>query len=302
MKNSSQHYYFGIAIALLGIVLFSAKAVLVKLIYNYNVPAMDALLFRMLFSLPFYFLMLFLYKPKHDKKIEKKDYAWLIVLGILGYYLASLFDFLGLKEISANLERIILFVYPSLVLVISFLILKTKIAKLQVFAVAITYIGVAIAFSGEQAASVGDKLLGSFYIFLSALCYASYLVGSHSLIGKFGAKTFTSYAMVISCICVIGHYLYLNHSIHFNFPTEVYLLCFAMAVFCTIIPSYLVSEAINRLGASDFSILSGLGPISTIALSAILLDEILNWRQGIGAAVVISGVYIITRYKEEKKL
>jgi len=180
IKNS------GIFIAILGIVLFSAKAILVKLAYQYEVSSIHLLLFRMLFSLPFYIVIACLYKPLFPDKIQKKDYVWVIFFGFIGYYLASYFDFLGLQYIKAGLERIILFVYPTLVIIISKIFLKEKISSKQIVAILITYFGVFVTFWGELQYNSDTVLLGGFLVFLSALTYASYIVGSGWLIPKFG--------------------------------------------------------------------------------------------------------------------
>jgi len=286
-----------IILAVLGVVLFSAKAVLVKLAYQFEIDAVPLLLLRMVFSLPVYVTMAVIKRPSNPESIKKKDYLWLVLFGIIGYYLASYFDFLGLVYIKASLERIILFVYPTLVLLISMIFLKKPITKLQVFAIVITYLGIIITFSDELDSSGENVLLGGILIFCSALTYASYLVGSGWLIPKFGATTFTSYAMIVSCLAVMVHF-YLFESVDlFHFPKEVYYLGVTMAILSTVIPSYLVSAAIKQLGASNFSIIGSLGPISTILLANIFLDESITFTQIIGTIVVIIGVFIVSKRK-----
>jgi drug/metabolite transporter (DMT)-like permease len=222
-----------------------------------------------------------------------------VFFGFIGYYLASYFDFLGLKYIKAGLERIILFVYPTLVLLISRVFLKKRITQQQVIAILITYFGVVIAFWGELQFHSDHIVLGGFLIFLSALTYASYLVGSGWLIPKFGVVVFTSYAMIVSSVCVVVHYLMTDRGDVLNYPKEVYILGVLMAVFSTIIPSFLVSLAIKKLGANNFSIIGSVGPISTIILAYIFLDERLSVLQFIGAAIVILGVGYISLNKSK---
>ena len=291
----------GVFIAIVGIVLFSAKAIMVKLAYKYNVSSLHLLLFRMLFSLPFYIIIALIYKPKQTEKIEKRDYGWILFFGFIGYYLASYFDFLGLKFIKAGLERIILFVYPTLVLIISKIFLKTKISNKQILVIIITYLGVVITFWGEVQFENEKMILGGFLIFLSALTYASYLVGSGWLIPKFGVVLFTSYAMIVSAVCVIIHYLITDRMDITNYSREVYILGFLMAVVSTLIPSFLVSLAIKKLGSSNFSIIGSVGPISTIILAYLFLDERLSLLQLIGASIVLIGVGIISVSKRKKK-
>jgi len=255
------------------------------------------LLFRMVFAFPFYLLIAFLSKPLHPKEIRKKDYLWIVLFGFIGYYLASLFDFMGLQYIKAGLERIILFIYPTIVVFLSWVVFRKRITKLQVLAIVVTYFGVLITFWDELGIKENAILLGGFLIFLSAFTYASYLVGSGWLIPKFGVMQFTSYAMIVSTICIVVHYLLINGFNLSSYPTEVYLLGFAMAIFSTLVPSFLVSAAINRLGASTFSIFGSLGPVSTIILAFFFLDETISLLQIFGMLVVICGVMLVSRIK-----
>lgn len=298
--NLSKIVNSGVLIAITGIVLFSAKAILVKLAYNYQVSAVHLLLFRMLFSAPFYLVIAYYIKPQYPDKIKKIDFLWIVVFGFIGYYLASYFDFLGLQYIKASLERIILFVYPTLVLIISRLFLKVPISTKQIAAILITYFGVVVTFWGDITFDNEFALLGVALVFCSALTYAIYLVGSGWLIPKFGVLPFTSYAMLVSTICIIIHYLLVDRGNILVYSYEVYLLGFLMAVFSTLIPSFLVSLAIKKMGASDFSILGSIGPISTIILAYLFLDERLSFLQIIGAVIVIVGVSFISMKKKSK--
>ncbi len=292
--------YFVILIGILGVVMFSAKAVMVKLAYQYEVSAVNLLMFRMLFALPFYVIMLFIYKPSTSQKRTRKDYISLVLFGFLGYYLASFFDFWGLEYIKASIERVILFIYPTIVIVLARIFLRKAITKVQLIAIALTYIGVVIAFWDDFTLQGDTFLIGALLIFLSALTYASYLVGSDWLIPKFGVVTFTSYAMIVSCVCVVVHYLIFEQTSLFGYHKNVYLLGLGMAFLSTVIPSYLVSWTIKKIGAPDFSILGSIGPISTIALASIFLDEKITLLQVIGTVIVISGIIIISKNKSKK--
>lgn len=288
----------GVLLAVLGVVLFSAKAIMVKLAYEYGIDSVSLLLLRMLFALPVYIVIAFVLKPKNQKELKKTDYLWLVFFGFVGYYLASYFDFLGLQYIKAGLERIVLFVYPTLVLLISRLFLKTKISKTQILAIVITYIGVFTAFAGELDLSGVNLYLGVSLIFLSALTYAMYLVGSGWLIPKFGVLCFTSYAMIISTICVIIHYLVTKDIDLLSFPKEVYFLGLLMAILSTIIPSFLVSKSIKIIGSSNFSIIASIGPVSTIVLAYVFLGEQLSIYQFVGTVIVIAGVFLVSKAKK----
>ncbi len=288
----------GIVFAIIGVVLFSAKAVMVKMAYTYEIDHLTLLLFRMVFALPFYVLVAFWKRPLHPKEITKKDYLWIFFFGFVGYYLASLFDFMGLQYIKAGLERIILFIYPTIVVLLSWIVFRKRISRLQAIAILVTYLGVVITFWGEFGFSDESVPIGALLIFLSALTYASYIVGSGWLIPKFGVVQFTSYAMIVSTLCIVVHYFFVNGLSLGVYPLEVYALAFAMAIFSTLVPSFLVSAAINRLGASTFSIFGSLGPVSTIILAFIFLDERISLLQIFGMLIVIIGVMLVSKSKE----
>lgn len=281
----------------IGAVLFSAKAVMVKLVYDHHVDHVTLLMFRMLMALPVYVAILFIRKKKEqEEKIWSKNLLWVVLFGFLGYYMASYFDFLGLSYISAGLERVILFIYPTLVLIINAVAFKKKIQGVQVLAILLTYIGVIIAITNDQNVKDSeDLILGGLLIFFSALTYASYLVGSGWLIPRLGTIRFTCYAMVISTVCVTTHQLVRNPGLDLlSFPAEVYKLSLWMAIFSTVIPSFLISDGIRRLGASNAAIIAGVGPISTIVLASIYLDESFGMFQVIGTLLVITGVLLIS--------
>ena len=269
--------------------------------YAYDIEAVPLLLLRMAFSLPVYLIIVFMKKPSRPKEIHVKDYFWVIGLGFIGYYLASLTDFLGLEFIKASLERIILFIYPTLVILITWIFLGKRPGKWQIVAIATSYAGILITFSAELEFSVNrdDVFIGGLLVFLSALFYASYLVGGGWLIPKFGSVAFTSYAMIVSSLCVFIHFGFTQSLNLFDYPIEVYSLAFGMAMVSTVIPSYLVSISIKHLGASTFSILGSLGPISTIVLANIFLEERLTILQIFGAMIVIGAVLIVTRGKNQ---
>ena len=270
---------------------------MVKLAYTYGIDHLTLLLFRMVFALPFYVAISYYAKKKEPSSIRSKDYLWLVLFGFMGYYLASLFDFMGLEYIKAGLERIILFIYPTIVVLLSWIFFKKKLSRNQFLAIFITYVGVLITFWDEIGVSSDAIYWGGFLIFLSAFTYAAYLVGSGWLIPKFGVLRFTSYAMIVSTFCIVAHYASVGDFDFFDYPNEVYYLGMAMAFFSTVIPSFLVSEAIKRLGASTFSIFGSLGPVSTILLAFFFLDERITYLQIFGMFIVIIGVTLVSRKK-----
>lgn len=299
--QTTKRFWYSVAIGVLGVVLFSSKAVMVKLSYNYHVDPISILLLRMLFSFPFYAVIAYMYRNQNSHiKVSVKDYSWIVFFGFIGYYLASYFDFVGLTYIKASLERIILFLYPTIVILFNRIFLKQSITRVQTGAIALTYLGIVIAFSDEVVVSGSDAYLGGFFILLSAMTYASFLVGSGWLIPKFGVMKFTAYAMIVSCICVFVHYSLISEIDLFSFSWEVYFLGFLIAIFATVIPSFLVSASIKMISSSNFAIVAGTGPISTIILAAIFLNESLTLLQLFGAFVVIIGILLVSIKKREK--
>jgi len=303
INTGKYHQLWGVFIALLGAILFSTIAVFVKLAYQYGVDALSLLLFRMLFSLPIFLAIAIYISTKKDTyKLKLKDYIQIALLGILGFYLASLFDFIGLQYISASLERLILFIYPTLVVLIGVFFFREKLTGLQIIALILTYIGILIVFAGNVEVGEKDKLyLGAVLVLGSAIFYAIYLVGSGRLLPKMGSWLFTSYALTVSSTAVIVHYLISNQGIaSLNFPYQVYMYAGLMASISTVIPTFLVSEGIRLIGASNASIVGSIGPVSTITLAYIFLGERLTTVQMLGGVLVLGGVLFISVQQKQK--
>ena len=284
--------------------MFSTKAVLVKVAYrDYDIDSVSLLLFRMLFALPIYIVIAVIVSRKQTYKPTRKEYLQIIGLGVLGYYLSSLFDFMGLQYITASLERLILFIYPTIVVLIGVVFFKEKITRSQVIALILTYIGIVIVFMGNVDITDQRNLwIGSTLIFICAITYAIYFVGSGQLLPKLGTWLYTSYALTVSCIAVIIHYLVANGgSVSLDYPTGIYVIGFLMATVSTVIPSLLTSEGIRIIGASNSAIIASVGPISTITLAYIFLDERLSNVQFLGGILVLGGVLFISLQQKRKK-
>lgn len=292
--------FAGAIMVFAGAVFFSGKAVLVKIGYSYGASVMSLLNLRMLFALPFFIIMAYMSEKNTSERVSSKDWLSVIFLGVIGYYLASYFDFEGLRYISAGMERIILFTYPTMVVVLSAIFFNLKIQKKQLIALLITYIGIIIAFYGEGEVIGKKTMSGAMLIFASAFTYAMYLVGSGQLIPKIGARRFTAYGMIVSTFAVLIHSSFTNN-IQLVTDPKILILGFCMAVFCTVIPSVLLAEGIKRIGSSPASIVASVGPVSTIILAAMFLGESITLIQVLGTVLVISGVLLVSK-KEEKKL
>ena len=288
----------GILICLLGAICFSAKAIFVKLAYrDTGIDAVPLLALRMIFSLPFFAISAFHASRKTGNiRFTKSQWFYIALLGCLGYYLSSLLDFIGLKYVSAGMERLILFIYPTMVLLISSILFGVRIEKYQWVAVVITYAGLLFAFVGEVNLDVAydsNFYYGSALIFACAFTYAAYLVGSGRLIPVVGASKFNSYAMSFACIAVLLHYAFTSDESLLAFETDVYVYSISMALFATVIPSYLITEGIKRIGSGNASIVGSVGPVSTIIQANIFLDEPVFALQIAGTALVLFGVLLI---------
>jgi len=303
MKTPVQHPtntpISAIAITLAGVFLFATKAIIVKLGYREDMNAATMLLLRMSFALPFYLTILFWGNNKAlFKDLKLNDHFKIIVLGVVGYYLSSYLDFEGLHYISANLERLILFAYPTLVVIISALFLKKPITKTQIVAIAITYLGIFITFFEHVVIETTTSTLwGVGLVFGSALTYAIYLVGSSELLKRVGAVFYTAYSMVVSTICVLIHSIFAEIKPLAEISDKVYVYGFLMAIFSTIVPSFLIAHSLKKIGASKMSIIGSIGPVFTIVLSYFLLQETLSVYQYVGGTVILFGVYWVSSKK-----
>jgi len=288
----------GIALVLLGAVCFSIKAILIKLAYQYSVDAVTLLMLRMCFSLPFFLVVLSLYKRKEtEEKATGQDLVKIMLLGVLGYYVASIFDFWGLEHITAGLERLVLFSYPTIVVLISFFVLKKPITKTILASLILTYLGIFIIFSDGKIGGNGNVYLGASLIFVSAITYAAYLVGSGNLIPKIGSVLFNAYAMIVACVAIILHFAIAQPTNLLELNPEVYYYAFAIAIISTVIPTFLVAEGINLIGASKASIVASVGPVISIFLGYTFLNEPVTIIEMIGTLFVMGGVLLIS-YKK----
>lgn len=303
--SSKSKYYFiqGVFISLAGTICFSVKAIFVKLAYrDAQVDAVTLLALRMLFSAPFFLTTAFFTSNKSSNvKFTGKQWIYIAVIGCLGYYISSLFDFVGLKYVSAGIERLVLFTYPTMVLVMSSVIFKERIKPVQWLAVVVTYLGLAIAFLGESRLGSDhsdDFLFGALLIFFCAITYASYITGSGRMIPQVGAAKFNSYAMSFACAGVILHFFLFGSTSLLHLPVIVYAYSFLMAIFSTVIPSFLIAVAIKRIGPDNSAIVNSVGPVSTIFFAYIFLNENVSAWQLAGTMLILVGVFVIARQKQ----
>lgn len=264
---------------------------------------------RMLLSLPFYILMLLYLRKRNTQALTKSHYLWAIALGLLGYYLSSLFDFIGLQYVSAGIERIILFIYPTLAVLINFWIFKVAITKKQWLAISITYIGIAIAYWGEfsHLPNTSNFVFGSVMVLLCGITYAFYLVGTGKLVPLMGSSLYTSIAMLSASFGIFSHYLvrtifsngFMN-AISYQIPTNIVWYIVGLALFATVLPSFLLNSGMKRIGSNDLAIITSIGPVSTLFQANYILNEPLLWQQALGTAFVIAGVVLVQKFGVNK--
>jgi len=274
---------------------FSAKAILIKLAYVHPVDAATLLTLRLLFSAPFFVLMA-LWSKRKAVPLSGRQWLWVAVLGFSGYYLASYLDFLGLMYITAGLERLILFLHPTIVVLLSAWWLKKPVRTHHFIALALSYGGIALVFTenlnfGGQA---HDVALGGALVFVSGAIYAFYLLGAGEIVGKIGAMRFTAYAMLVACLVCILQFAVTHAAVALVVPAQIYWLTFAMAIVSTVIPAWLMAEGIRLSGATHAAMVGSIGPVATIFFGYWILGEPLTAAQIAGAALVLAGVSLVS--------
>jgi drug/metabolite transporter (DMT)-like permease len=295
-RTSRQLFLTGLAIAVSGAILFSAKAIVAKLIYRHGVDAITLIAFRMLFALPF-FAAVALWKAKTEAPLLAGDRNRIIVMGLLGYYLSSFLDFLGLQYISVGLERLILFLTPSFVLLISVFLLKKKISRVEWVALLTSYSGTILVFAHDVRSGGGNVVLGSAMVLGAAVSYAVYLLLSGELVRRVGTLRLVAYAMCVSSVACILQFFMLRPVSTLIQPWPVYGLSLINAVFCTVLPVILTMVAVARIGSASTSQAGMVGPVSILFLGALILGEPITALQLAGTALVLAGIYVLSRKK-----
>ena len=285
----------GIIFALLAAVGFSAKAILVKLAYLDHVDAVTLLALRMAFSAPFFIGVAIWSKLRHAEPLSWHDRFLVLGLGFVGYYLSSFLDFLGLQYLSAGLERLILFLYPTMTVILSALVYRRAIGGKTLAAMALSYAGIVLVFLHDAGAGEsGGFKLGAFLVFSSTLSYSIYLVGAGHAIGRIGTARFTAYAMVVASIASLLQFGATHPPGSLELPARVYELALAMALFSTVLPVFLLSYAIRRIGSGSASLVGSIGPVSTIYMAYLFLGEKMAVLQILGSMLVLAGVLLVS--------
>ncbi|QEY18801.1 EamA/RhaT family transporter [Cellvibrio sp. KY-GH-1] len=289
----------GILCVIAGTFCFASKGILIKLAYLYGISATPLLTLRMLFALPFYLATALWLNRSAFEPFQKGDIWKIISLGLLGYYVSSLLDFLGLQYISAGLERLILYIYPTLVLLMLAYWKHERINNTVKLALAIAYGGMLLVFAHDLrlAKNIDLTLLGALLVFCSTISFALFIVLAGNMIKKVGSTRFTAYGMIAACSGVLAHGLSFGAIEDLQQPQPVYLLAIALAFFCTVIPSFLMNKGISLVGSGNAALIGSIGPIITLFLGALVLHETITSIQLIGAGLVIGGVSLATAKK-----
>ena len=287
--------FWGIAFALAGTVSFAFRPILIKLGYaTHPVSATTLLFLRMTLSLPFFLAMAWWLRG--EKPIARRDWLGIVGLGFLGYYFASLLDFLGLQYVPAGLGRLIMFLYPTLVVILSAVFLSKSPTRREIAALAVTYAGVALVLSDRLGVAPEHRqfMFGALLIFSSAMCYAVYLVTGSQLVKRIGSARFTAYTMIVSTAPAVLQFLLLEHWSALELPAQLWWYVSLLVTLCTVLPVFLVAEALRRIGANQFALIGALGPVTTVIADFALMDGAMSALQIIGGALVISGVLLVT--------
>jgi drug/metabolite transporter (DMT)-like permease len=305
--HKNNHFATGVVYVLLAATGFSAKAIFVKLAYA-NVGGESAsaqpmaavaidpvtlLALRMGLSLPFFAVMAW-WASRGAAPLSRRDWLALVSLGLIGYYGASLFDFLGLQYISAALERLILFLNPTFVVLFSALLFGRRITRRDLLALALCYLGIGFVFAHDVSFNQNAVLLGGALVFVSAILYAGYLVGAGQVVQRIGTLRFASYASIVSTAGILLQFLLTRPFTALQQPSRVWILSGAMAVISTALPVVLMAEGIRRIGSSHAAMIGSIGPVATIFMGFVFLQEPITLLQIVGAALVTAGVLIIS--------
>ena len=295
--------WLGFAFAIASAVGFACKAILAKLAYRTGVDATTVLGLRMGFSLPAYLLLAWLGAQRRTRRLTSRAWAEVAALGLLGYYLASYLDFVGLTRISAGLERLILFLYPSIVVVLAALRNGRRVRAREWQAMALGYAGIACVFAADSGKSPHGAAawLGVLAVFASSLAYSAYLVFAERVVAQLGSLYFTGLAMSFACLFSVTHFALVTESVAAIPGTAVYL-CALMALFATVVPTWMLAEAVHRIGSGRAALCGMVGPVLTVALEVLVLGEHASWADAVGTALVIGSVVLLTRDVRRSRL
>lgn len=295
ISTTTAGFLFGIASA----ALFAIRPIFVKLVYAQGIDPTTLIAFRMLFSAPIYAIMLLLLlrDPEKKSRLNSKAVFTSCLVGLFGYYAASFLDLLGLQYVTAQLGRMILYVYPTIVVLLGALFFKEKVNLRMLISLSITYLGVAVIFGHDLTTFGSDIYIGAFYILASALLFAIYLILSKSLITELGSRVFTCIALISASIGIFIHYGVTRSIVSPEVnPTGLFWIL-VIAIFCTVIPTFFTTSAVARIGANKTGIVAMVGPAFTSTFAVLILSEVFTVYHAIGIFMIVAGVWYLHREK-----
>ena len=284
----------GLALASIGAIGFSGKAIIVKLAYRHGVDAVTLIMYRMLFALPL-FMLLAWWAGRGKPALTRRDWIVVVGLGFTGYYLASFLDFAGLAYISASFERLILYLNPTLVLALGALLFQRRVTRAQLIALGVSYCGVLLVFGHELTSLGANAALGAALVFASAISYAVYLVFSGEEVKRLGALRLTGLASTVACLFCIAQFVLLRPMSALAVAPEVIWLSVLNATLCTFAPVLMVMMAIERIGAPIVAQTGMIGPLSTILMGVAILGEPFTPWIAAGTLLVLAGIWLLAK-------
>jgi drug/metabolite transporter (DMT)-like permease len=298
-SQTARSFGAGLVLAALGAIAFSGKAIIVKLSYRYGVDATTVIMYRMLFAFPLFLAMVVWANTRalgQALPLSRADILAILGLGFTGYYLSSYLDFLGLQYVSAGLERLILYLSPTFVMLLGRVLYKKRVPWMRIVAMAISYAGICVVFWHEVNLSGTNVVLGSFWVFASALSYSVYLIASGQLVHRIGSLRLVGTASSVACVCCIVQFVCLKPLSAVWVPLQVIELSMLNALVCTAAPVLMVMLAIERIGPALTSQVGMVGPLATLLLGVLILDEPFNSWIALGTSLVIGGIYLVTQF------
>lgn len=286
----------GLLLASAGSIAFSGKAIIVKLAYRYGVDAVTLIMYRMLFALPL-FVALAWWAGRGHPPLARRDWAAIVGLGFCGYYLASFLDFAGLAYITASFERIVLYLNPTIVVLLGWMLFGRRVGVRQLVALAVSYAGVLLVFGHELRVEGSNVALGALLVFGSALSYAVYLVYSGEVVQRIGSLRLTGLATTVACLFCLAQFALVRPLAAALVAPEVLWLSVLNATVCTFAPVLMVMMAIERVGSALVAQTGMIGPLSTIGMGVLLLGEPFTPWVAAGTALVLAGVWLLTRWR-----
>jgi drug/metabolite transporter (DMT)-like permease len=300
-QNATKNVASGLLFAVIGAIAFSGKAIIVKLAYRHGVDAVTLIMYRMLFALPLFAAMAWWATYRQDgggqPPLKRRDWLGVLGLGFSGYYLASFLDFAGLAFITASLERLILYLTPTLVLLLGLLLFGRRVQRKQLWGMAISYVGVLLVFGREVTLAGSDVAWGSLLVFISAISYALYLTYSGELVQRLGSLRLVGLATSVACLLCILQFVLLRPLAAAEVAMPVIWLSLLNAIACTAVPVLLVMMAIERIGAGLTAQVGMVGPMSTILMGVWLLGEPFTLWIAAGTVLVVAGIFVFSRTK-----